>query len=42
MANIGEPRRTIEIIPLEEPATEPVEEPVTEPVPVKQPEEVPA
>jgi hypothetical protein len=37
MANIGEPKRVIEIIPLSEP--EPAREPV--PVPEEAPEEVP-
>jgi hypothetical protein len=40
MANIGEPKRVIEIIPLSEP--EPVREPEPVPLPEEVPEEVPA
>jgi hypothetical protein len=41
MANIGEPRRVIEIIPLEEPLSIPNTEPVPEQEPVTEPQRVP-
>ena len=40
MASIGEPKRVIEVIPLEEPVSIPVPEP--QPEPTHDPEEVPA